>query len=386
MTEEELLIRKRIMLLSMQKDKSIPVDQLEVIREELKDTNLEIEMLHSTPKTTRSVKKSFMDELGLIEQGGIHNSPIFLEPSNIKQKKRDVSKIIKSRIIAMDKRIIGFNPGEISIWSGSNGSGKSSILSQLALECIDQNFRCALFSGELDASRVMDWIALQSAGRQHTESTQFENYYRVPDGIKTKIDKWLDGKLFIYNNDYGNNALSVLKATKECIATNNINMVIIDNLMALDVIGVDGEKYDRQSSLVKAMCALAKKYSVHIHFVAHPRKAISFLRKTDISGTADLTNAADNVFIVHRVGTDFKKATQQDLGLKSDSPIYCYSNVIEICKNRDLGVQDIFVGTYFEKESKRFLNTVGEQKHYGWEVDKKGFVKMTDKEKLPFDD
>lgn len=373
------------MLLAMQKNKSLPNEQIQTIREELEETNQEIELLHSTPRIIRS-SKSLMDELGLVEQVETQDNPIFLEPSNIKKKKRDISKIIRSGISAMDKKIIGFNPGELSVWSGSNGSGKSSMLSQMALECVNEKFRCALFSGELDGDRVMDWISLQAAGKKYVECTQYENYYTVPSEIRLRITKWLDGKLFIYNNDYGNNAVKVLKAVRDCIIKNNINTVIIDNLMALDMVSIDGEKYDRQSSLVKTMCSLAKKYSVHIHFVAHPRKSISFLRKTDISGSADLTNAADNVFIVHRVGTDFKKATQQDLGFKDDNPMYCYSNVVEICKNRDLGVQDAFIGTYFEKESKRFLNTLGELKYYGWEVDNKGFIKVNDREKLPFDD
>lgn len=160
-------------------------------------------------------------------------------------------------------------------------------------------------------------------------------------------------------------------------------MVIIDNMMSLDVTGIGGEKYEKQTSLVIALCELAKQYNVHIHFVAHPRKAIGFLRKTDISGTADLTNAADNVFIVHRVNRDFKQATKQDLGFKDDNILYQFSNVVEICKNRDLGVQDQFVGTIFEPESKRFKNSTMEVKRYGWEENDKGF--MSADEPLPFD-
>jgi hypothetical protein len=163
-------------------------------------------------------------------------------------------------------------------------------------------------------------------------------------------------------------------------------MVIIDNMMSLDVASIGGEKYERQTALVIALCELAKHYNIHIHFIAHPRKTIGFLRKTDISGTADLTNAADNVFIVHRVNRDFKQATKQDLGLKDDNILYQFSNVVEICKNRDLGIQDAFVGTIFELESKRFKNSPGEIKRYGWENNNIGFMSVDNNEKLPFDD
>lgn len=385
MIREEMLIRKKVMLRAMQKDKAIPHEQIEVVNEELEETNRELDIIYSTPKTLAQHSKDLIDIIGLGTSSNKPSEPVFLIPSKINYKKRDLTKVIRSGVDAIDKRIIGFNPGELSIWSGSNGSGKSSILSQIAIECVDKNFRCAIFSGELEACRVLDWMALQAAGKRHTEGTQYENYYRVPDDIKEKIDKWLDGKFFIYNNDYGTKVENVLRAIKECIDKQGINMVIIDNMMSLDLAGASGEKYEKQTSLVLALCALAKQSNVHIHFVAHPRKSIGFLRKTDISGTADITNAADNVFIVHRVNADFKRTIKQDLGLKDETPLLKFSNVIEIAKNRDLGISDEFIGLYFEKESKRFLNSMNGQKRYCWETDGDDYEK-SDNEKLPFDD
>ena len=94
---------------------------------------------------------------------------------------------------------------------------------------------------------------------------------------------------------------------------------------------------------------------------------MTFLRKNDISGTADLTNIADNVFILHRVGDDFKNSIKESKHLKEDNPIFQFTNVIEICKNREYGVQDVFVGMYYEKETKRLLDQENEKRHYGWE-------------------
>jgi hypothetical protein len=101
--------------------------------------------------------------------------------------------------------------------------------------------------------------------------------------------------------------------------------------------------------------------------VAHPRKSLGFLRTDDISGSGDLTNAVHNVFIVHRVNTDFINKSREMFGWKEDDEVYQASNVIEVCKNRDLGVQDYFVGLNYEIESKRFLNEKFETKHYSWE-------------------
>lgn len=385
MTREESLRKEKVMLKSMLLEKSVTSEQVEAIQMELAEIEREFEVLYGAPKTQGQSKKDFSELLGLRKSDEKQIESIFLNTTNIKRKRRNLSMVIKSGINLIDKKIIGFNPRELSIWSGSNGSGKSTVLSQIALECVEQGFKCALFSGELNADRVLEWICLLAAGKNNTTPTQYENFYTVPEVTKTRIVEWLDNKLFIYNNNFGSNVEKVLKAFIECIKNNGINMVIIDNLMSLEVASIGGEKYERQTALVIVLSEIAKQYNVHIHFVAHPRKSMGFLRKNDISGTSDLTNAADNVFIVHRVGIDFKRQTKQDLGFKDDNVLYNYSSVIEVCKCRDAGVQDYFAGAYFEKESKRFLNSQGESRRYGWESDNNGFMKVDD-EKLPFDE
>jgi hypothetical protein len=38
-----------------------------------------------------------------------------------------------------------------------------------------------------------------------------------------------------------------------------------------------------------------------------------------------------------------------------------------VCKERLYGVVDLLVGMQYEIESRRFLNSIDEDKHYGWE-------------------
>ena len=70
------------------------------------------------------------------------------------------------------------------------------------------------------------------------------------------------------------------------------------------------------------------------------------------------------MFIVHRVNNDFKKQTTEMFKWKTDNELYSFDNIIEICKNREQGVQDVFIGQYFEIETKRFLNYKNEYKNY----------------------
>ena len=87
----------------------------------------------------------------------------------------------------------------------------------------------------------------------------------------------------------------------------------------------------------------------------------------DVSGSGDLSNAVDNAFIIHRNNHDFQKFTRQEFGWKPTDDIYTSTNVIEICKNRDLGAQDEFIPLWFEESTKRLKNELTEYKHFGWE-------------------
>ena len=63
-------------------------------------------------------------------------APHFLRMQDIEVVDRSQIVSIKTGIDALDKKLIGMNKGELSIWSGGNGSGKSTFLSQIALETI----------------------------------------------------------------------------------------------------------------------------------------------------------------------------------------------------------------------------------------------------------
>ena len=291
----------------------------------------------------------------------------FLSLSDIKRVDRNKIVSIPSGILALDEKIIGFNKGELSIWSGNNASGKSTLLGQICLNACEQGFNALLYSGELTPNRIKTWLQLQAAGRQYTKETQYENLFYVPSAVGDRIDLWLKDKMFVYNNGYGNEFQQLLADVKDVIIKNNIDVIVLDNLMAMDLFELSDYEYKQQTKAILMLSDFVKELNVHIHIVAHPRKATGFLRKNDIAGSGNLSNAVDNIFIVHRVNNDFNKNVADFFGKTAPAQFCDYSNVIEVCKNRDLGVMDYLVGTYFEIESKRFLNTKYENLVYGWQ-------------------
>lgn len=325
--------------------------------EKLKNKKIKLEKYIEEIKKLDSIKLNASNDSDMLSMKDIDMS-----------QDKDDERIL-SNTIMLDKNIKGFTIGQLSIWSGGNASAKSTYLNQLAIESIQQGYNTAIYSGELIPKRLMKWINMQCAGKNNMIYNKEKDYWYVPLDKQQKIMNWLNGKLFVYDNNKSNKAKQIINSIKQSVMKNNIKVVILDNLMSMSLTDYGDNKYDVQSELAKELSALAKELNVHIHFVCHPRKVTSFLRKIDISGSADLTNQADNVFIMHRVNNDFKIKTKEMFKWKDDNPIYSYSNVIEVCKNRDFGIEDCFVGMFFETESKRLLNVEKENKHYKWEFE-----------------
>ena len=283
-------------------------------------------------------------------------------------KKLDLSEIktVKTGFGELDRAIVGLAEGEVSILSGSNSSGKSSWINSLCLNIINQGGKCALWSGELRPDILKTWIQLVAAGKRNLRPSKVEGKYYVPTPVAERIDQWLDGNLFIYNNEYSSKWEQVFNDMQELLKM-GVGLFVLDNLFSLDIDVLSGDKNNKQKELILQICQFAKKNHVHIILVAHPRKVCTFLRKNDISGSSDLTNAVDNVFIAHRVNNDFMKGGADFLGANTIAQYASYGNVIEVAKNRMYGVVDRMFGMYYEIESRRFLNAQEENIVYGWE-------------------
>lgn len=286
-------------------------------------------------------------------------------------KKIDLSQIenVKTGFTELDRNIVGLNMSEVTLLSGSNSSGKSSWLNTLILNIINQGVGCALWSGELRPDILKTWIQMVAAGKSNLRLSSYgDGKYYVPNAIAEKIDEWLDGKFFLYNNEYGNTWEQIFHDMNELLKA-NVKVFALDNLFSLNIDLLEGDRNNKQKELILQIKDFAKKNQVHIILVAHPRKVMSFLRKNDISGSSDLTNAVDDVFIIHRVNNDFFRAGAEFFGESEINHYRGFGNVIEVAKNRMYGVVDLMVGMQYEVESRRFKNTLDENIRYGWEIE-----------------
>lgn len=332
-------------------------------------------------------------------------SPVFYTAKDILNLPIPDETFLKSGIDVIDKKMKGLKKTNVSVLSGLRASGKSSLISEICLDCVEAGGNVGVFSGELAPKNFMRWMNLQAAGKGNTEPTQFEGYYNVKRKYQEEIADWLGSHFWLYNNEYGNKFHSLMDRFEKTIKEHKLDLLILDNLMAIDIEAFSQDKYDAQKKFALSLKEIAKRQNVHIMYVAHPRKAMGFLRLDDIAGTADLGNAVDNAFIVHRVNNDFVRLTKQMFGWREGNPLYKATNVMEIAKDREGGIQDCFVPLYYESETKRLKNSVSENKIYSWkkespadsggneeqveqpvrEIPKDGFFEIPDDMETPFD-
>ena len=294
---------------------------------------------------------------------------IWLKMSEIKKPKIDPADFIKSGIPLIDKRALGFGRGQVTVWTGYRGCGKTSILNQLALNAAQCGIKSAIWTRELTSSMAKQWLYLQAAGKQYNRRYGSSDYYYTPDYIAEKIDKWIDKYIWLFNNEYGDNFLQLSEQIRLLVKECGIDQVFLDNLMVLNYKELARDKFDRQGVLMQLLQELAKELYIHIHLVAHPNKESGFLRVNNISGSGDISNLADNVLILSRMNTDFFNNAKGFVSTFTINDIRssCCTNTIEIGKFRSKGtIVGEFIKLWFELESNRLKNDIAENINYNW--------------------
>lgn len=321
------------------------------------------------PSTHRSTTPLKGDKIVKLQETNDKGS-VWQKMSEIEDEDRSMIVSIPSGINDYDKQCCGFDKPSLSLWSGNNGSAKSTLLNQLALIAISRGFKVAIYSGELRGKKLKRWLLLQAAGSRNEKSSYNEFDYYTPLPVKEKIEKWLDDKLFIYNTKYSHDIAQICVEVEQLIKQHKVDMLILDNLSSLDIEQLGATINEQQKDSIKMLLRLTEHMEIATHLVVHPKKAEGFLRKNDVSGVKTLTDLADNVFFVHRWDTDTERCAKEFL----DENIYYdilsskATNIVEVIKHREFGeAVGRFYKLYFEAKSRRLKNNYSENILLGWE-------------------
>lgn len=296
----------------------------------------------------------------------------WLKISDIKKSELSPDEYIPSGIEALDSRIIGFKIGQVSVWSGRRGCAKSTLVNMLILNAANRGYKTALFTGELSGNEQKQWMMLQAAGKQFNQRSKFNDFYFTPNNIVEKIEPWLDQYFRMYNNLYSADILNIEEKVRKLHEAWSFQILAIDNLMVMSISEL-GEKdeWNNQKKLLNKLTQLARELKIHIHLLAHPNKNRDWITIDSISGSGNIGNYAQNVFLVSRIFEDtFEQQAQGTLSKKSITEVMesgC-TNIVEIAKLRDKGAAvGNIVKLWFEIESNRLLGDKYEVVNYNWQ-------------------
>ena len=209
---------------------------------------------------------------------------------------------IYSKIPELDNMIGGFGEGTLTILTGKRGQGKSTIGGSFILEAIEQGVPACIYSGELNASNVLEWICLQATESQYIETKKDPRSGKLfavtSIDIQNRIRKWINNKLYVYDNSYAPNcsqAEAILRVFTLCARRYGCRMFLCDNVMSA-LISAD-EENRAQAKFAAELKAFSVKFKASVLCVCHTRKTQQGAKITndDISGSSALSNLADTV-------------------------------------------------------------------------------------------
>lgn len=241
--------------------------------------------------------------------------------------------------------VVRLRPGELSIWGGINGHGKSVLLGQVILWNI-QDEPALIASMEMKPEQTMHRLACQGVGHRPT-----------PEDIMGWLPQ-IQGHLFIYDQLDSVRADRILAMVHYAAVQLKVSHIVIDSLTKC---GITRDDYAAQTRFVDKLQWAAKRHNVHIHLVCHMRKGENEDKspgKFDIRGAAEISDLADNVFVVHR--NKGKEAAQKAdafgaiLTKQQQEKLSEPDSWLTLAKNRHGGVEDCW-GLWFHPASQQFL-------------------------------
>lgn len=228
-----------------------------------------------------------------------------------------------------------FRLGEYTVWTGINGHGKSLLQGFAMLGLMQQGERVCVFSGEMHPVHLMKRLVKQSTGIDRPTLAYID-----------AVDAWIANRMWVFNVLGTASIDRLLEVFRYGAKRYGIRHFVIDSLMMTDVPEDGPGAYSAQKEAVQKIANFAKKYEVHVHLIAHPRKASDESRapgKLDVSGSSRITDAADNVFSVWSAR---KEESQEDDG-KPDA-------LLELHKQRNGDVQHFKLWLYFNRTCQQY--------------------------------
>ena len=154
--------------------------------------------------------------------------------------------------------LLRFRPGEVTLWQGINGHGKSELLGQACIGFANQNERVCIASFEMKPQSTLKRMLRQTAmnGKPSVAAVN-------------RLFDWSRDRMWLYDQQGTVTPEMLYAVIRYCADRLKIRHMVIDSLMKC----VRGEDdYNGQKDFVDMLCTLARDLKMHIHLVHHAKK------------------------------------------------------------------------------------------------------------------
>ncbi|MFY3300233.1 toprim domain-containing protein [Achromobacter xylosoxidans] len=227
-----------------------------------------------------------------------------------------------------------FRGGELTVWTGYNGHGKSLLLNQVLIGLQCQGERVCVFSGEMTPVNQGRRMTKQLTGQDRPTQAYFDH-----------CGQWLQDKAWLFNLTGTATIDRLLEVFRYGFKRYGIRHFVIDSLMMTDVPEDGAGAMSAQKEAMRKLASFCREFGVHLHLVAHPRKGENEKKnpgKMDVAGSSKLTDAADNVFSVW--------SAQKEDGESPDTP----DAKLELHKQRNGETQARSLYLFFNRQAMQF--------------------------------
>lgn len=241
-----------------------------------------------------------------------------------------------------------YRSGEVTVYAGTNGGGKSLITGQIALGLIGQGCKVCIASFEMKPKRTIQRLLRQFSG-ENLEYAALMGRDMSP--VMDRMEAFAGGKLYLYDQQGTVNVRQVLGVARFCAVELGVNHFIVDSLMKC-VAGEDD--YNGQKNFIDELTSMARDHNIHIHLVHHIRKQASdevMPNKNDLKGTGAIADQVDNVFLMWR---NKKKEHEAQMNGTADPMV---ADAMLMCEKQRNGEAEDWFKLWYNAGSQQFVDS-----------------------------
>ena len=231
-----------------------------------------------------------------------------------------------------------FRPGELTVWTGYNGHGKSLLNNQVLLGLLHQGERVCVFSGEMHPAQQGKRLVKQATALGKPSPAYID-----------AVGEWLADRMWLFNVQGSATIARLLEVFAYASRRYGVRHFVIDSLMMTDVPEDGPGSMTQQKQAIQKIADFAKRSGAHVHLIAHPRKGRDESQapgKLDVAGSSKITDISENVFSVW-------SACRDEADPETDKPDAC----LELHKQRNGDVQRMKLWLYFHRASQQFCTS-----------------------------